>query len=202
MHSAHSSDASKSSPSCNTTGERRVRLPIGQLMVERGVITREQCERVLEKQRTTHRPFGEICEELLDVRAKDVERAWSEQYAATTRWVDPTSEALDAGVRELINRRQAWQFRILPMGYDGNELMLCTTQDGLVRAMNFATRQIPVNCYFVLAPLDKLGEALMRHYPMEGMSSEALRVDPENPQRPSALPAAPAMLSGLRVSMR
>jgi hypothetical protein len=151
-----------------------MRQPIGQLMLSQGVITKDQLEQVLERQRRTHRPFGEIAEELLGVRAKDVERAWAEQYAQTTRWVDPTLDPVDPAVHDLVSRRQAWQFRVLPMGYDGSELMVCTTQEGLVRAMNFAARQVPVTCYFVLAKLDQLAEALMRHYPMEGMSAEAL----------------------------
>ena len=151
-----------------------MRQPIGTLMVNNGVITKQQLEQILERQRQTHRPFGEIAEELCGVRAKDVERAWAEQYAQTTRWVNPTLEPCDPGVHDLVSRRQAWQFRVLPLGYDGSELMVCTTQEGLVRAMNFAARQIPVTCYFVLAKLDQLAEALMRQYPMEGMSAESL----------------------------
>ncbi len=151
-----------------------MRLPIGTLLLNRGVITAQQLEQILERQRTTHRPFGEIAEEMVGVRAKDVERAWAEQYAQTTRWVDPTLEPVDPAVHDLVSRRQAWQFRVLPMGYDGSELMICTTQEGLVRAMNFAARQIPVTCYFVLTKLDQLAEALMRRYPMEGMTAESL----------------------------
>lgn len=152
-----------------------MRQPIGTLMVSQGVITPSQLEQILERQRVSHRPFGEIAEELFNIRGKDVERAWAEQYAQVTRWVDPTLEHIDPAVHDLISRRQAWQFRILPIGYDGSELMICTTQEGLVRAMNFAVRQIPVTCYFVLAKMDQLAEALMRHYPMEGMSAEVLR---------------------------
>ncbi len=151
-----------------------MRLPIGTLMLKRGVITAAQLEQILDRQKSTHRPFGEIAEELVGVKAKDVERAWAEQYAQTTRWVDPTLEPLDPAVHDLVSRRQAWQFRVLPIGYDGSELMVCTTQEGLVRAMNFAARQLPVTCYFVLAKLDQLAEALMRNYPMEGMSAETL----------------------------
>lgn len=151
-----------------------MRKPIGSLMVDKGVLSPEQLAQVLERQRTTHRPFGEIAEEMFGVKAKDVERAWSEQYAATTRWIDPSTERIDPAVRELVSRRQAWQFRVLPVGYDGSELMVCTTQEGLVRAMNFAARQLPVTCYFVLSKLEPLAEALMRHYPMEGMSREVL----------------------------
>jgi hypothetical protein len=151
-----------------------MRLPIGELMVKNGVITARQLEQILERQRATHRPFGEITEEMCGVRGKDVERAWAEQYAQTTRWVNPSHENCDPAVHDLVSRRQAWQFRVLPLGYDGSELMICTTQEGLVRAMNFAARQIPVTCYFVLAKLDQLAEALMRQYPMEGMSAESL----------------------------
>lgn len=167
-----------------------MRLPIGTLMVNRGIITPQQLEQILERQRSTHRPFGEIAEEMVGVKARDVERAWSEQYAQTTRWIDPNLEPADPAVRDLISRRQAWQFRVLPLGYDGSELMICTTQEGLVRAMNFAARQIPVTCYFVLAKLDTLAEALMRHYPMEGMSAESLagesvaRLTPQLAQAP------------------
>lgn len=151
-----------------------MRQPIGTLLVNRGVISGEQLRQVLEHQRVTQRPFGEIAEEMLGVKAKDVERAWAEQYGQTTRWIDPTIEHVDPAVHDLLNRRQAWQFRMLPLGYDGSELMVCTTQDGLVRAMNFAARQIPMTCYFVLAKMEHLAEALMRHYPMEGMSVESL----------------------------
>jgi hypothetical protein len=154
-----------------------MRQPIGKLLLSQGVITQEQVDAVLRRQAETHRPFGEIAEEMLGVRAKDIERAWTEQYAHTTRWVNPMTEMVDPGVREMVSRRQAWQFRLLPMGYDQAELMVCTTKDGLVRAMNFAARHVPMTCYFVLSELEPLAEALMRHYPMEGMSADALRGD-------------------------
>lgn len=146
-----------------------MRLPIGELLVRQRVLTREQCEQVLQRQRVTHRPFGELAEQMFGIEACAVEEAWAEQYAATTRWIDPRVEPIDLSVRELVNRRQAWQFRVLPMGYDGAELMVCTLQESLVRAMNFATRQIPIGCYFVLATPDALAGALGQHYPMDGM---------------------------------
>ncbi len=146
-----------------------MRLPIGELLVRQRVLTREQCEQVLERQRVTHRPFGELAEQMFEIDAVSVEQAWAEQYAATTRWVDPRIERIDPAVRELVSRRQAWQFRVLPMGYDGAELMMCTLQESLVRAMNFAMRQIPVQCYFVLATPDSLAAALNDYYPMDGM---------------------------------
>jgi len=151
-----------------------MRLPIGELLIQQGVITSEQCEQVLERQRLTQRPFGEIAEELLGIPGRSVEKAWAEQYATETRWLDAAIEPADPAVQDLVSRRQAWQFRILPLGYDGNELMICTTKEGLVRALNFVTRQLPVACYFVLTEPESLGMALMRHYPMDGMSVESV----------------------------
>jgi hypothetical protein len=151
-----------------------MREPIGELLVRQGVMTPEQCEQVLRKQRQSSRPFGRIAEEMFGIDGAAVERAWAEQYSKTTRWIDPRREPVDPAVRDLINRRQAWQFRLMPIAYDGGELMVCTTLDGLVRAMNFASRQIPVMCYFVLTQPEALADALGRVYPMDGMSRETL----------------------------
>lgn len=158
------------------------RILIGELLMEQGKLTGEQCQTILARQKATHRPFGEIAEELFNLPAREVERAWAVQYGQITRWIDPTIEPMDAAVRPLVTRRQAWQFRILPVGYDGSELMVCTTQAGLIRAMNFAAKQLPVTCYFVLSRPDDLADALMRFYPMEGMGLEL--VEGESPAWP------------------
>jgi hypothetical protein len=149
-------------------------VPIGHLLVEQGVITREQCEAVLDRQRSSGRPFGDLAEELFGVSARAVEKAWSDQFAQLAEWVDPTIEPPDPAVLGTINRRQAWQFRVLPLSQEGDTLTVCTTQDSLVRAVNFASRHYACTCYFVLAKPLNLGEALMRHYPMDGMTREMI----------------------------
>lgn len=149
-------------------------IPIGTLLVRQGVITEDQRDQVLLRQRLTHRPFGQIAEEILGVDARAVEDAWAEQYAQSTRWLVPLEEELDPAVRELVTRRQAWQFGILPVRYDDSDLMVCTTRDALIRAMNFASRQIPVQCYFVLAGPDDLAAALTRFYQIDGCGLKTL----------------------------
>lgn len=146
--------------------------PIGDYLVRMGVITEKQRVCILEEQRLTGRPFGQIAEETFGVRTKDVERAWAAQYAGLSDHVNPAGERIDPLVLQLVSRRQAWQFRIFPMRYESGALLVCTTQEHLVRAVNFATRNIPATCLFVLAEPAALGEALMRHYPIDGMSPE------------------------------
>lgn len=147
-------------------------IRLGDLLVKRGVISPAQRDAVLDYQRLTGRPFGELAEKLYGVREAVVEQAWAEQYASIARQLDPRTEAIDPEVLPLIDRRQAWQFRMLPMRYDARELMVCTTAQHLVRALKFAGWKIRAQCYFVLAEPLALGEALTRHFPMAGMSPE------------------------------
>lgn len=145
-------------------------IRLGDLLVKRGVITTAQRDSILDYQRLTGRPFGELAEKIYGVREAVIESAWAEQYAGLSKVVDPRREAVDPEVLPLIDRRQAWQFRMLPLRFDGAELMVCTTEKHLVRALRFAGWKIRAQCFFVMAEPQALGEALTRYYPMAGMS--------------------------------
>jgi hypothetical protein len=150
-------------------------IRLGDLLVQHGVLTEPQRAAVLERQRFTGRPFGELAENMFGVSQHAVERAWAEQYAMIAERIDPKSERIEPVVLALLERRQAWQFCLLPIRFDGDELMVCTTQEHLVRAMRFANWRIKAPCYFVLADPLALSKALTRHYPMPGMHPEVLR---------------------------
>jgi len=145
-------------------------IRIGETMIQLGLLREEQVEAILKAQTETHRPFGEIAETMFGLSESDVEHAWSEQYAQITEQIDPTEMAVDAWAASLVDRRQAWQFRILPIRRDGSEVMVATTAEHLARAMRFALRMLREPCYFVIAEEQALGEALCRHFPMPGMT--------------------------------
>jgi hypothetical protein len=149
-------------------------LRLGDLLVRRGVMTETQRDSVLDCQKLTGRPFGELAERLFGIDEESVEQAWAEQYAMIARRVDPRCERVDPEVLTLVDRRQAWQFRLLPLRLDADEVMVCTTQEHLVRALKFAGWKIQAPCFFVLSDSQALGEALMQHYPMGGMSPEVV----------------------------
>lgn len=146
-------------------------LRLGDLLVAKGVLTAQQRDSVLEYQRLTGRPFGELAERLYGVDQGVIELAWAEQYAAIAPQVDPRTERVDDEALALIDRRQAWQFRVLPLRFDDKEVMIATTQEHLARALRFAGWRIQASCYFVLAEPLALGEALMKHFPMAGMTA-------------------------------
>lgn len=148
---------------------------LGQLLVEQGILTTDQVELILKHQRTSGKPFGLLCEHIFDVDPDLIENAWAAQYARIARKIDPEIEVYERRALELITRRQAWQFRILPIRFDDEELMIATSQEHLRRALRFAVNIIGLPVYLVMADADKLGTALCRFYELPGMTPDLIK---------------------------
>lgn len=134
-----------------------------------GVLSTQQVETVLAEQRRTGRPFGIIVERLFDIDPRVVDRAWAEQYASSATSVDPLKERSDLEVVQTVTRRQAWQFRILPLRRDaGGDVMICTSKENLPRALRFAYGHFGPSCSFVVCDDERLFDALEKHHPMPG----------------------------------
>src|SRR5438552_9568459 len=70
-------------------------IPIGQLLVEQGVLTPRQVEHILKVQKESHRPFGDLAERLFGINPRAVEDAWVEQYTRTVGIVDLDEQQID-----------------------------------------------------------------------------------------------------------
>jgi len=147
---------------------------LGQLLVESDVLTSRQVDDIIVEQERTGEPFGLLAERLFGVDPGKIEDAWACQYAVLTRTVNPEVEVFDQQAAELVTRRQAWQFRILPLRFEGRELLIATTQPHLRRALRFATNIIGIPVFFVMADPMALGRALCTHYPLPGMTPESV----------------------------
>jgi hypothetical protein len=145
-------------------------LYLGDLLVKHGVLTYEQRDLVLAAQKDRGGPFGVLAEEMFGVSPNAVEKAWAEQYAAIAPLVDPRTYNVQPRALEVINRRQAWQFRVLPLEFQGPNLVACTTQEALVRALRFTGWRLGHQVQFLICQPTALGEALCEHYPMAGMT--------------------------------
>jgi hypothetical protein len=149
-------------------------LHLGELLVKHGVLTELQRDEILAAQQSRGGPFGVIAEEMFGINPGAVEKAWSEQYAAFAPHLDPRVQNISTRALETISRRQAWQFCILPIELHGEDLLACTTQEHLTRALKFAGWRLGHACQFVLAEPMHLGEAMCTHYPMAGMTPETV----------------------------
>lgn len=145
---------------------------LGEIMIEMGLLTPEQVETILERQREDHRPFGDLAERLFHVSAADVDQAWAQQYTQIAERIDPRAERFDAEALALLSSRQAWQFRMLPIRRDGREIMVATTREHLPRALRFALRALRDPVYFVIAEAAHLGEALAQRLPLPGLTPD------------------------------
>jgi hypothetical protein len=134
--------------------------------VEQGVLSDVQVEHVLKIQKESGRPFGDLAERLYGISPKAVEDAWVEQYIRTVGVVDLDNIEVEKDCLRLLNRRQAWQFHMLPTNREEQELNVATAPEDLVRAVNFATKSLDEPVYFMLAERKQLREFLMKHYPV------------------------------------
>jgi len=152
------------------------RMRLGDLLVARGVLTPDQRDEVLAVQADRPRPFGQLAERMFGIGPECVEEAWAWQYAHDAQLVEPAALTPDPDALALVSPRQAWQFKILPVQLDGGELVAVACEAHLVRALRFAGWKLAVPCYFLIARAEPLGEALMHHYPIPGMSPTKLGV--------------------------
>jgi hypothetical protein len=149
-------------------------IQIGQLLVEQGVLTAKQVEQIIKVQQTSHRPFGDLAERLFGIDPRAVEDAWVEQYVRAVGVVDLSQLAIETEALRILNRRQAWQFHLLPISRqpmpapaeDGFNVNMATTGENLVRAVNFAVRKLDDPIHFLIAEREQLREFLMKHYPV------------------------------------
>ncbi|MCS7033586.1 MAG: hypothetical protein NZ561_06275 [Phycisphaerae bacterium] len=141
-------------------------LPLGEILIEQGVLTRPQVEHLLKVQQTCPRPIGDLAERLYGVAPSAIEDAWVEQYLRTVGVVDLNDLAIEVDCLRLLNRRQAWQFHMLPANRQTGELNVATDADSLVRAVNFSTRKLDEPVLFLIAERQQLREFLARHYPV------------------------------------
>ncbi|MEL7474379.1 MAG: hypothetical protein AAGK04_13760 [Planctomycetota bacterium] len=162
-----------------------MQLRLGDLLVRSGALTEDERDAIVDAQGVSRRPFGVIAEEMFGVDPGVVERAWAEQYAASTRFVDLEACHPSPDVIGEVDRRQAWQFAMLPMERDGDELVCCTTAAHLPRALRFAGWRLGGSVSFVVSDRQRLGAALARCYPMGGADAEDL-LEPEAVPSPGA----------------
>ncbi|MEM9082114.1 MAG: hypothetical protein AAGB34_00855 [Planctomycetota bacterium] len=153
-------------------------LKLGEILVKNNVLTLAQVDAILDEQATRHQPFGALAEELFAVAPEDVEHAWAEQYEMLAEHIDPRRCIIPDEVLGMVSRRQAWQFRVVPLEIDHGHLVLATTREHLPRAVRFASRVLTLPCTFVIAEAHALGETLVERYPLGGFTAECVHTLP------------------------
>ncbi len=141
-------------------------IPIGRLLVEQGVLTRQQVTQILDAQKSSHRPFGDLAERMFGVDPRAVEDAWVQQYVSRTGAINLDTLQVEPDALSVVTTRQAWQFHLMPLRRDEDSVHVATTAPNLVRCVNFATRRFSQPAHFIIASDRQVRQYLMRHYPV------------------------------------
>ncbi|MFW6060372.1 MAG: hypothetical protein ACODAQ_09330 [Phycisphaeraceae bacterium] len=150
-------------------------LRIGQILLDQGVLNEQQVFEIVQEQQRLHLPFGLLAERMFDVTLESVEQAWVEQYHQATGTIDLSAQRFDERVLRLINRRQAWQFELLPVHIEASgELLVAASRQRLARAVTFVASRFSHPAYFRIADPDELRAYLQRYYPMPEVSKAVL----------------------------
>lgn len=150
-------------------------IRIGQILVEHGVLTEQQVFEIVQRQKKDHLPFGVLAEQMFDVTIDAIEQAWIEQYHRFTGTIDLRQQQVDAEALKLINRRQAWQFEVLPLHFEtGGELLVAASRRRLARAVTFLASQLEPVVFVRIAESNQLRDFLQKHYPMAEVPQELI----------------------------
>lgn len=148
--------------------------PMGQILIDKGILSETQRDQVLRAQRGTNRPFGELAEKMFEVSQEEIESVWAEQYGSIAEWVDPSDTEIPSHVLCVLSGRQAAQFAMIPIRYAGRSLVLCTTREQLPRALRFASSTFGAECTLALCETEQLSAGLRKHYDVDAAAWEAL----------------------------
>ncbi len=137
---------------------------IGKLLVQRGAMTLSQVQRVLEHQESSRLPFGKLAHEMFGVDPRDIAHAWAEQVGYFCQHVDLACEHNQSTPLALITARQAWTGHILPLRYEGDELVVATTVTDLPEAEALLSQKTDAEIRFVIAHTRQLEQYIIQRY--------------------------------------
>lgn len=150
-------------------------MRIGEMLVSAGLLTVEQTEEILRRQQSHPEPFGLLAQRMYGLDPQQIEDVWTETTIRMGEIVRPDAAEIDANVLDLVTRRQAWQFRFLPIRLEGDgTLLAATTKQHLSRAVRFATRVLDRPCSFLMTDVEYLAAMLEEYYALPGMDERIL----------------------------
>ncbi|MGQ9732385.1 MAG: GspE/PulE family protein [Candidatus Zipacnadales bacterium] len=135
------------------------RLMIGQILVQKGLITEEKLNEALETQKQTTQRIGEILVDLGYVDQRQLYEALAEQQGIP--FVDLTRYSIDPAIAQLLDRPTAERHKAIPLARgDGTIQVAMAEPDNVIALDDLKMRlQVPVE------PLLAVGEAIEQAIP-------------------------------------
>lgn len=142
---------------------------IGNILVEQGVLTKQQVARALAAQHERETPLGRIAEVLFGVQRTHIIDALAEQVAMRAPEASLATETFDPQCLRMIAAKDAWDCLLLPIRWEDGELLCATTVETLPAAIELLQARLAHPFHFVIAEMRPLEEFIACLYAYEGV---------------------------------
>jgi general secretion pathway protein E len=154
-------------------------MRLGELLLERRLITQEDLDRALELQKERGDKIGKTLIDLGFVAARDVLAALSEQLSVPLVTIDGPPAA--SAETEPLSPRFLRQFRVLPIGREDHTLTLAMADPLDFETLSSVRSVTGLKVHPVLAAEQEIVDAIDRYYGESAKNAEA-ELDPDNAQ--------------------
>jgi type IV pilus assembly protein PilB len=141
-----------------------MRLSIGQILVENGVLNQRQVEKIAEQQRSSRQRFGQVAVALGWAKPADVWEAWAAQLTAQDEVIDLDALGVDSAATERVPPAVAWHYQVIAVRSWGDNLVLAVPKDLADRARQELPALLGANLFFCVAGSQQVRAALQRMY--------------------------------------
>jgi len=156
----------------------RPRKRLGEIFVERGIISATTCERVLQRAQQLNRRFGSVLEDLDLISGEELASALAAQYGCRTL-CNLARLNVPPELLKLIPFEAAMQHLIFPLKREGDRLAVATADPTESRILGNLAADSGLQIVPFVATRQEIREAISRHYL----------------GKPAARPASPTVLA-------
>jgi type IV pilus assembly protein PilB len=163
-----------SSAQAASGGMRRARK-LGEILVEQGLLTREQLEQALFEQSRTDKQLGRILIDLGLVKETDLMAALATQVGF--KFVDLSETGVDASAAALVPETVARRYHVVPIGYQDSKLVVAMADPSNLFALDDIRTITGMDVHPVVATASDIEQVIRKYAHMdqsvEQMASEA-----------------------------
>lgn len=142
---------------------------IGHILIEQGVLTPNQVAKALAAQAEREAPLGRIAEQLFNIDRTTIIEALAEQVVMRAPDASLATEQFDQQCLRMISAKEAWDSLILPIRWEGGELLCATTVETLPVAIELLQQKLDCPFHFAIAEMRPLEEFIASLYSYEGV---------------------------------
>ncbi len=148
---------------------------LGQILLEQGLLTKEQLDRALEEHRRTRRALGRTLIDLGYIKERDLVRALAEQVGL--EFADLSETKVDPMLASLLPEQLCRRYRALPIGERDGKLLVAMSDPANVYALDDIRTLTGRDVQPVVATASDIEQAIQRFSAMgeqvEALASEA-----------------------------